>query len=486
VASYRDLLDAIARVRAATGRPDAWQEGLTGADVAVACTPLSRPAALAAVLAKLTAAHPTVFGPTQAPDSSPPTNAQGATADAISAAQSALAQQRSDAAELDLKVLTAIANAHGTAADGLTRLSQLQREIETAVASRTDLDTPAGARELQRFLIGKIRDIRDVVQNAGLDAASQAALAAALAALYIASTLETADRGSSDSRETRTAPAWNGQEAESTTSRANPSPPRMLDDVPPHYLPDQPVADQFVAEQLPVSDLIPLAPPPAAWTSAAAPTTLPLGGAGPMTPPFGGAGPMTPPFGGAPSLGGSPWPGLFPAGLSKADLPGHDAPDSEVPQRPGDPASPPDDSDAEDVSAEVKPAAAEPTPVLLPDGQTVIAPSPGLASVIAAAVAGAPIGTAFSWQGITIPAPGSPVEAPVDPTLLLPGDIGVLADRHALALGNGTALLDQQIQPVSSVAGPGFRGWQHPPDPDPISVPLVLPAPDRSPATAPS
>ena len=490
MASYRDLLDAIARVGAATGRPDAWTEGLDGADVAVACSPLSPPAAVTAVLAKLTAAHPAVFPSTAAsnppPASDPsPVKAEGATAEAIRGAESALARQRSDAAHLDLQVLTAVANAHATAADGLARLAELQHQIETAVASRTDLDTPAGARELQRFLIAMIRDIRDVVQNAGLDAASRATLADALAALYEASTPE--------------------------RTSADPDPGQALPEDLPGYLSDDPsVYDPSAFDTAP------------ALISAAPPLSPALGGAVPPpfapampAPPFGGGVPGSPfgtmstfpaaaplagsgPFGGAPSTAGSPWPDLSPAGLSAldfpsrddfpndGDLPSRDAPPVDDPQRSADTTDGPEESDDGNVDAHTDPPAADPTPILLPDGQTVLAPTPELASVISAAVEGAPIPTAFSWQGITLPAPGSPVTAPVDPARLVPGDIAVLADRHALALGNGRVLLDKQIQPISSVNGPGFIGWQHPPDPDPINVPPVLPAPDRSPATAPS
>jgi hypothetical protein len=361
----------------------------------------------------------------------------------------------------------------------------LQREIETAVASRTDLDTPAGARELQRFLIGKMRDIRAVVQNAGLDAASRAALADALAALYGASTPE---RTSADS-----------------------DPGQALPDDPPGYLTDAPsVYDPSAFDTAP------------ALTSAAPSMTPPFPGAVPPplppampAPPFGGGVPGSPfgtmstfpaaaplagsgPVGGAPSTAGSSWPELSPAGLSgldfpsrddlpsHGDLPSHDALPGDDPQRSADTTDGPEESDEGHVDAHTDAPAADPTPVLLPDGQTVLAPTPELASVISAAVEGAPIPTAFSWQGITIPAPGSPVTAPVDPARLVPGDIAVLADRHALALGNGRVLLDKQIQPISSVNGPGFIGWQHPPDPDPINVPPVPPAPDRSPATAPS
>jgi hypothetical protein len=485
VSSYRDLLDAIARVGAATHNPHAWKDGLTGADVAVACSPMSPPGAIEAVLAKLTAAHPSVFAPAAA---GPLLSAEGATAEAIHRAESLLARQRSDVAQLDLQVLTAIANAHVTATEGLAQLSQLQREIEIAVAARTDLDTPAGARELQRFLIGKMRDIRDVVEHAGLDADSKAMLAEALIGLYASSVPEAPGPPFPGPTEkpSSTAPAEREPVAAGPPDAdAGPPPPApAIDDV-------SAAAPDDLWTDFPEADATPIAAPPtAAAVTPAIPMMPPVAGTMPASAPFGGLGtPLggglpSPPFG-TPSLAGSPWPDLSPAGLRATDHVGHDLPDTDG--SPADPDGPPDKTDP---AAEERPSpaevASEPTPVLLPDGQTVVAPSPQLASVITAAVAGAPIPTAFSWQGITIPPPGSPVSAPVDPARLIPGDIAVLADRHALALGDGRVLLDQKIQPTSSVMGPGFIGWQHPPQPDPMNSPPVLPAPDRSAATAPS
>jgi hypothetical protein len=43
----------------------------------------------------------------------------------------------------------------------------------------------------------------------------------------------------------------------------------------------------------------------------------------------------------------------------------------------------------------------------------------------------------------------------------------VFADRYALALGNGKALVDGQIQPVTDLGEPDFLGWQPPPVPVP-------------------
>ena len=120
-----------------------------------------------------------------------------------------------------------------------------------------------------------------------------------------------------------------------------------------------------------------------------------------------------------------------------------------------DAGDPPDRAErAEDTTD----AGDDPAAVVLPDGQTVIAPDPRLAAVITAAVAGTPIAEAFDAQGITIPAPGTVVSAPLEPAQLSPGDIGLFTDRHALALGDGKALLDNRIQPVSRPAGARLSG----------------------------
>ena len=50
----------------------------------------------------------------------------------------------------------------------------------------------------------------------------------------------------------------------------------------------------------------------------------------------------------------------------------------------------------------------------------------------------------------------------------------MFTDRHALALGESRALLNGQIQHISTVNGPGFLGWEHPP------APVNAPAPNAS------
>src|SRR5579875_2010664 len=129
--------------------------------------------------------HPPGPSPPPVPAGQPPPDHQeGDAADAMRRAETALAQQNSATAQLDLQAIAAILNAHLRTVEGREALGALQRDIESAVRTRTDLDSPAGARDFQRFLISKLKDIRAVVATANLDDASKSALLAALTALY--------------------------------------------------------------------------------------------------------------------------------------------------------------------------------------------------------------------------------------------------------------------------------------------------------------
>jgi len=395
-----------------------------------------------------------------------PDSADGAAADAIRAAETALAQQKSLTAQVDLQVVTAVLNAHAAHADGAAALDNLQNEIEAAVVTRTDLDTPAGARAFQRYLIDKLRDIRTVVETADLDSTSKASLAAALASLYASSSpSESSPQAEADGINKPAPPP------EPTPPQAVPQPrndagaPFPTDTGIPVDLGLDPtpmaaeVGSAPTDDGSPASTAAPVAPVPASPAPVAAPpaAAMPAPAAG-----WGGGG-----FPGAtmPSGGGLPT-------LPAASLPDFSTPASdEPPHRGAEPKADPDTPDTGDQKPSGTPAgpgegsAADDLTIELPDGQSVTAPNPRLATVISAAVAGTPIPEAFSGQGITIPAPGSPVIAPVDPAMLVPGDVGVFSDRHALALGDGKALLDNQIQPIDGFEGRGLIGWQHPPEP---------------------
>src|ERR1700739_4863054 len=87
---------------------------------------------------------------------------------AIQARQSALASQHSTASEADRMLAEALASAHAATRDSIRRLDAIGAEIDRAATDRADLavDTPTGAREFQRFLMAKQREIAAVVADA--------------------------------------------------------------------------------------------------------------------------------------------------------------------------------------------------------------------------------------------------------------------------------------------------------------------------------
>jgi hypothetical protein len=98
---------------------------------------------------------------------------------AIGEGQAALARQHAAAAEADHALAEALASAHAATVESVRRLDAIAAEIERAVANQAaiGLDTSMGAREFQRFLIAKQREIQAVVAEAHeLDAAKTALL----------------------------------------------------------------------------------------------------------------------------------------------------------------------------------------------------------------------------------------------------------------------------------------------------------------------
>ena len=431
MSTYRDLLDVVKQIRDRTGDPNAWQAGLTPGEVVAVVTPTTRPEQLDAILGRIRQRHPDVFEVTTG---DPRVPQQGAAAKAIADAEAALAHQNSSSSQLDLQVVSAILNAHLKTVEGSEALSRLQQETETAVRTRSDLDTPAGARDFQRFLISKLRDIRAVVADASLDDTSKSTLMAAWTSLYNASKNEAAvpgQRGPTPAVPDHAPATAPSQQAAPLDAAGDPYLDSLLDD------PD------MLADGLPAQGSNVGAPPPAA--------------------------PIAPMIPSIPNFGG----GSLPSGFSgpAAGWNGEGAlPFSKLLDR-----TEPEQTDADEAGEQKADEATEssgekpespptgPTTITLPTGETVTAGSPQLAAAIKAAVGGTPIAQAFHQQGITIPAPGTVVTAPIDPLRVIPGDIGILSDRHALALGQGKALLDGQIQHIAIVSGPSFLGWEHPP-----------------------
>ena len=359
-------------------------------------------------------------------------------------------------------MVSAVLNAHQKNAAGREALNDLQRDIEAAVTTRSDLDTPAGARDFQRYLIGKLRDIRAVVASASLDDTSNSALMAAWTSLY-----NSAKPGTDDAEDRR---GSTGAPANSATGSVGQSQPAATEAGLDPYFDSLPADDPgFLSEDMPAQS-----------PSSPTPTTADM----PSVPSFGGGGmPGGAAMPGWAMPGGFPLPGPLPGSDDQRSpkdlddaLPESDPTDERSSDQEGD--GPADHDDTEPAAAQ--PPASGPTTVTLPDGETLTAASPQLAAAIEAAAGGTPIADAFRQEGITIPPPGTAVTDPVDPSQLTPGDIGMFTDRHALALGPSRALVNGQIQHISTVNGPSFLGWEHPP------VPVIAAAPDRTDPPAPT
>jgi predicted component of type VI protein secretion system len=87
---------------------------------------------------------------------------------AIGERQAALSTRHSAAADADRALADALAEAHAASAEAVRRLDGIAAEIDDAVANQAALalDTAMGAREFQKFLIAKQREISAVVSNA--------------------------------------------------------------------------------------------------------------------------------------------------------------------------------------------------------------------------------------------------------------------------------------------------------------------------------
>jgi len=98
---------------------------------------------------------------------------------AIQARQSTLANQHGSVADADRVLADVVASAHAAIREGVRQLDAIADEIERAIPSQAGLavDTPMGAREFQKFLVAKQREIAAVVAAAHeLDRAKAAVL----------------------------------------------------------------------------------------------------------------------------------------------------------------------------------------------------------------------------------------------------------------------------------------------------------------------
>jgi Domain of unknown function (DUF4226) len=98
---------------------------------------------------------------------------------AIGDQQTALSSQHTAAAEADRALMDALASAHAATVEGIRRLDAIAAEIASAVTNQAafGIDTAVGAREFQKFLVAKQREISAVVSEAQqLNSAKKAVL----------------------------------------------------------------------------------------------------------------------------------------------------------------------------------------------------------------------------------------------------------------------------------------------------------------------
>lgn len=103
----------------------------------------------------------------------------GLSIDAIQEKQAALSKRHGAAADADRVLAEALVSAHAATVEGVRRLDAIAAEIDRAVEDQAAIgvDTPTGAREFQKFLIAKQREIIAVVGHAReLDGAKKAVL----------------------------------------------------------------------------------------------------------------------------------------------------------------------------------------------------------------------------------------------------------------------------------------------------------------------
>jgi hypothetical protein len=112
----------------------------------------------------------------------------GHSATAVRAAQTALLSRIAAATEADRALAEVVAGAHAAAVEALRRLDEIEADIESVVAHQDTLalDTPAGARELQRFLIVKQREIVAIISATAAEDEAKKAVLEGLSAHYAA------------------------------------------------------------------------------------------------------------------------------------------------------------------------------------------------------------------------------------------------------------------------------------------------------------
>jgi hypothetical protein len=447
---------------------------------------------------------PVVPGPPPKPAGLPTAEQQsGRTADAVRKLQDEVKRHYTELNSAEEQLSEGLLTAHAATTDGQHKLNEIQNKLVEAVNDPfSALDTPSGETQFLRFLRSQAAAIADVVNSGALTAGDQAQAVHALAELYALG----GDAGAQPAGDPIPIAAPPGAAAPA------PEPPVAV---------DPRAADAGPLDSMPDPSLSNLG-----LNGIGAPLGAPMDPLSSLASAFPGAlGSFPPPIGaaaGSPldSIGGLA--GLAPlAGLasqigdqashynSGRDAKSDAKDDSASKDQPNDdgrgvkdaggstmsPSPPPEDqtltAPTEPAPAATSPAGGAPpagpppaaTTVQLPDGSTANASTPAAAQAMRAYLTGTPLDAAYRQAGIDLPPPGTPVTAPIDPSQLAAGDVGMFKDHYVAALGAGKAVKDGQVMPLSSVASsPDFLGWLRPSAPaslDPVAV--SAPAP-----TAPS
>jgi Domain of unknown function (DUF4226) len=522
MASYEELRDALRHINDLYRDPNAWRRGLSAQEVADITGYLNadtkrellarswRDAAIYGwvdpathrayqylptstgenpqvpdtLIGSLRNHNPALFGPGGQPVTPPPpapppaavplptdpelaTNEQqsGRTADAVAKLQGELKNRYTQLNSAEEQLSEVLLNAHATSTDGQRKLNGIQSKIVAAVNNPSSaLDTPAGETQFLKFLRTQIGAIAEVLNSGTLTAADQATAAKALADLYAA-----------DGAAPHDAPRVAGD-------LAPPAPAPADAGV------DEPVPDPSLADLGPLADPVPVAPDPLSALASTLPASL-----GAFPPGLGG---------GLDGLAGLPMTAAPVAGLASGlDNPPRrdDADNGQDSKDGGGKESTPDDTgsvndkgtkhdpagthDPQPAPPPAQPSATGPDPsptaVRLPDGSTADAATPAAAQAVRACLAGTPLDVAYRQAGVPLPPPGTPVTAPIDPSQLVAGDVGMFKDHYVVALGTAKALKDGQVVPLASISSsPDFLGWLRPSASEPAHQP-------PAPATAP-
>jgi hypothetical protein len=108
----------------------------------------------------------------------------------IQARQAAMATLHGTVADADRVLAEALAEAHAVLRESVSRLDAIAAEIDRVASGHADpaVDTPMGAREFQKFLVAKQREIAAVVAHAHDLDRTKSAVLQSLRAQYTAPT----------------------------------------------------------------------------------------------------------------------------------------------------------------------------------------------------------------------------------------------------------------------------------------------------------